>query len=99
MKYTIFIRFSVRYGHRASSLQNSVGRVSDHSHQLKHLALSATNIRKCTLLQRHLLSSSRGKDGNLWSLQDLQDASPSSLFAPALIATDHGLPGPEALGK
>ncbi len=51
------------------------------------------------VLQRHFLSSSRGKDGNLWSLQDLQDASPSSLFAPALIATDHGLPGPEALGK
>jgi len=46
MKYTIFIRFSVRYGHRASSLQNSVGRVSDHSHQLKRLALSDTNIRR-----------------------------------------------------
>ena len=51
------------------------------------------------VLQRHLKSSSRGNDGNRWPLQDLQDTSPSSLFAPALIATDYRLPGPEALGK
>src|SRR5258708_26747916 len=51
------------------------------------------------VLQRHLISSSRGSDGHLCSLQDLQDASPPSLFAPALIATGHRLPGSEAFGK
>src|SRR5260370_33653254 len=51
------------------------------------------------VLQQHLMNSGRGKDGNVWSLQDLQHASPTSLLAPALIATDHRLPGSEALGK
>src|SRR5258708_25473284 len=51
------------------------------------------------VLQRHLISSSRGSDGHLCSLQDLQDASPPSLFAPALIATGHRLPRSEAFGK
>src|SRR5258708_12863535 len=55
--------------------------------------------RQITVLQRHLISSSRGSDGHLCSLQDLQDASPPSLFAPALIATGHRLPGSEAFGK
>src|SRR5260370_14969968 len=45
------------------------------------------------------MSSGRCKDGNCRSLQHLQDASPSSLFTPALIATDHRLPGSEAFGK
>src|SRR5438128_453235 len=52
------------------------------------------------VLQRHLLSSSRGSDRHLcWLLQDLQHASPATLFAPALIATGHRLPGPEACGQ
>src|SRR6266478_4636137 len=51
------------------------------------------------VLQRHLISSSRGSDGHLCWLQDLQDASPATLFAPALIATGHRLPGSEAFGK
>jgi hypothetical protein len=51
------------------------------------------------VLQRHLISSSRGSDGNLWMLQDLQDASPSSLFTPVSIATGYRLPGSEAFRK
>lgn len=51
------------------------------------------------VLQSHITESSRGPERSLGRKQDLQDARPDALFAPALLATGHRRPGPKVLGQ
>ena len=51
------------------------------------------------VLQSHITGSSRGSERSLGRKQDLQDARPDALFAPALVATGHRGPGSETLGQ
>jgi hypothetical protein len=63
------------------------------------ILLSAIIVIGTLVLQSHITESSRGPERNLRWEQDLQDTSPDALFAPALLTTGHGRPGPKAFGQ
>jgi len=66
---------------------------------VQHLTFPSQMASDPLVLQSHITESSRGPERSLGRKQDLQDARPDALFAPALIATGHRRPGPKVLGQ